>query len=202
MFITAQGPALFQIRDQKKHPRANLIIGSFFDSKDDSTSLAKLKTAFDIVLVTQNKLVPPGFSKLKGEPFLINTPGEFEIKGAEIQGIQNGANVVYIFSLNSIKVAFVSEIKKKELDSSLIGAIEGIDVLFIALQGDGLTPQNVAKIITQVEPKMIIPINFSSSDLKRFFTIVGVDPIQPIPSLDIKPADLSTERLAVRVLSL
>jgi len=200
MFITAQGSSLFQIQDQKKQPKANLIIGSFSDSKNDSISLAKLKTAFDIILVTQNKLVSPGFLELKGKPFLINTPGEFEIKGAEIKGIQDEENIIYIFSLNSIKAAFVSEIRKEELNSGLIGAIAGIDILFITLQGNGATPQNVSKVIAQVEPKMIIPMNFSSSDLEKFFTIVGVDPIEPIPSLDVKPVDLSTEKLVVKIL--
>jgi hypothetical protein len=200
MFITVQGPTLFQIQDQKKQPKANLAIGSFSDPKNDFIALTKLKAAFDIILVTQNKLVPPGFPKLKGKPFLINTPGEFEIKGAEIKGIQDETNIIYVFSLNSIRAAFVSEIKKKELSSGLIGAIEGIDILFITLRGDEITPQYVAKIISQVEPKMVIPMNFSSSDLKEFFTIVGVDPIEPIPNLDIKSVDLLTEKLEVRIL--
>jgi hypothetical protein len=47
---------------------------------------------------------------------------------------------------------------------------------------------------------MIIPMNFSPSDLKEFFTIVGVDPIEPISNLDIKSADLLTEKLEVRIL--
>jgi L-ascorbate metabolism protein UlaG (beta-lactamase superfamily) len=69
---------------------------------------------------------------------------------------------------------------------------------------DGKT---AAKIISQIEPKITIPMHYALPKLKikldgvdKFFKSVGIKPPQAIPKLSIKKKDLSEEEAKIIVL--
>src|SRR5476649_1258318 len=72
------------------------------------------------------------------EPFVINGPGDYEIKEIFIKGVMSGAeiagkkyiNTIYVFSVDGINIVFLGALGEGELSKETREAIDGPDILF------------------------------------------------------------------------
>ncbi len=110
---------------------------------------SKLKTArfgADIALVSVNHPDYNGVENLSfgdKEPFVINGPGEYEIKNIFIKGIPSESmvggerrlNTIYTLLIDKINVCFLGAISSKDLKAESREALEGIDILFVPIGG-------------------------------------------------------------------
>ncbi len=106
---------------------------------------------------------------------IINTPGEYEVGSFSIRGIaaqkysdyelKNQA-IIYTIETNDAKVAVLGDIKPNLTDDEL-ESIGLVDILLLPVGGGGYTlyAKEAAKIVRQIEPKIIIPTTYKS-DIK------------------------------------
>ncbi|MDP3970965.1 MAG: MBL fold metallo-hydrolase [bacterium] len=174
------------------------------DPYSDSSGLIMPKSKADIILVsdTQNALAN-NVKRLSGDSFLITGPGEYEVKHSFVYGIP-AKNTIYLIEDEDIKIAFLglldSDLKDKHLES-----IEGADILLLPV--GTLTKEQRTILISQVEPKVIIPylykqpkVKQSLEPLETFLKEMGIKDTEPIDKYSIKKQNLPQEETIVTIL--
>ena len=107
---------------------------------------------------------------------VIDGPGEYEVRGYSIKGIAiNGYqdmgkqcknNNIYIVEVDDVKIAIMGNIEPNLTDEQLEN-IGLVDVLILPVGGGGYTlyGKEAAKIVKQIEPKVVIPTHYAGSGL-------------------------------------
>jgi L-ascorbate metabolism protein UlaG (beta-lactamase superfamily) len=181
---------------------------------------SKLKQArfgADIALVSANHpdlngvdLVSHGDKK----PFVINGPGEYEIKGVFIKGLPSTTsygkaqliNSIYTVSLENMNMCFLGVLDSDKLPNETIEELDEIDVLFVPIGGEGvLAPAAAYKLAVSLEPKIIIPTHYGDvggkDALKVFLKEAGESP-KAEEKLTLKKKDLEGKEADIIVLAL
>ena len=166
----------------------------------------------DIAFVTTNHPDYNGIEQLShGEraPFVINGPGDYEVKEIFIKGVLSEAivdnkkyiNTIYLFSLDNIEIAFLGALGDGELSKDLREAINSPDILFVPIGGgEMLDAKNAAKLASSLEPKMIIPMDYDEAALKAFLKELGEEKAEVTEKLSLKKKDLEGKEGEVVVL--
>ena len=94
-------------------------------------------------------------------------PGEYELKGVEIEGFPAGVqgktlHTIYQVTWEDMRLVFLGNISKLP-EGGFMKEITEPDVLFIPAGGDGLTPADAAKLTKQLEPSVVIPIAYKNA---------------------------------------
>ncbi|MBX4198291.1 MBL fold metallo-hydrolase [Candidatus Parcubacteria bacterium] len=180
---------------------------------------SKLKSArfgADVCLMSLNHPDFNGAEQVSfGEkkPFIVNGPGEYEIKGIFIKGFpsvsnyggEERINTIYIFNFDNINICFLGALNSKDIPNEAKEAIEEVDLLFVPVGGNGvLDPHDAYKLAVQFEPKTIIPMGFDTGDkdsLKVFLKEGGEESLKPVDKLTIKKKDLEGKEGEIITLS-
>jgi len=197
MIITYHGVDFFKVSFGNTTLAVNPISK---DSKVKSTRFGS-----DITLISLNSPEHNGVdvtSRGDKESFVIKGPGEYEVQGVFIKGFlsrsnyggQEKINTIYTVSLEGINLCFLGAIGDAKISAETIEAIDGIDILFVPIGGDGVLDPAVAhKLAVQFEPGIIIPSHYGEvglpNALKTFLKEVGED-VKPVDKLTIKKKDL------------
>lgn len=197
MIITYYGTEFFKIQF------GDTIIGTNPVSKDSVHKSGRFSA--DIALVSNKHKDFSGIENLAfGEktPFVIDGPGEYEIKGVSIRGFLSKAdyeggytlNTVYLISLEDMKLCHLGALAEGELGSDLKEQLEGIDILFVPVGGKGLlSPERAYKLCVELEPKIIIPMYYGGDGekaLKVFLKEGGAEGVKALDKLTIKKKEL------------
>ncbi|MEA3398990.1 MAG: MBL fold metallo-hydrolase [Patescibacteria group bacterium] len=169
-------------------------------SKDSSFS-AKSKFGSNLAMSTTNHPNFNGFEMVsygENKPFVIDGPGDYEVKDIFIKGTETKTviekkeyiNTVYSFNLEGISVCMLGAVSSESISNSFINKIEEPDILFVSLNGL-LTPSEAYKIGVRLNAKLIIPMDYDSKSIKTFLKEGGKDDLKPIDKLTIKAKDLS-----------
>ncbi|MFH1661519.1 MAG: MBL fold metallo-hydrolase, partial [Candidatus Falkowbacteria bacterium] len=145
--------------------------------------------------------------------------GEYEIKGVSIEGVESfhdeksgserGKNVIYRIDIDNISVAHLGDLGHT-LDSKQLEKLEGTDILLIPVGGKGYTvdAKKAVEVITQVEPRIVIPMHYKLKDSKidldsvdKFVKELGIQPTHE-EKLKISKKDLPAEDMELVVLSM
>ncbi|MCX6740917.1 MAG: MBL fold metallo-hydrolase, partial [Candidatus Parcubacteria bacterium] len=122
------------------------------------------------------------------EGFVIDSPGEYEIKDVFVLGIQTKSDhLIYQIELEDIKIGYLGEINQSLTDSDL-EKIDNIDVLIVPVGGkkNTLSSEAAAEIIREIEPKIVIPSCYQVPGLKA-----QLDPIEKfLKEMGVKRADV------------
>jgi L-ascorbate metabolism protein UlaG (beta-lactamase superfamily) len=206
--ITWAGQSCFQISvSNSKDHEANIVIDPF----DEKIGLKVPNFSADILLVTHDHYDHNNIKAIKGDPFLIKGPGEYEIKGVFIRGIpsshddsegkERGQNTIYAIEAEEIKFCHLGDLGQKQLTDEQLELIDGVDVLMIPVGGTfTISFSEAQKIISQIEPKIIIPMHYALPKLKidlddvgKFLKTMGKNSIVPQDKFTIKQKDLPKE---------
>jgi hypothetical protein len=205
MIITYFGKQFFKIG------QGDMVLAFNPVSKSSKTGISAHFGA-DIALVTTNYPDYNGVEQLShGEraPFVINGPGDYEIKEIFIKGVLSGVeiagkkhiNTIYSFSVDGINIVFLGALGEGELSKETREAIDGPDILFIPVGGNGLLDaKSSAKLASSLESKMIIPMDYDEKTLKAFLKEMGEDKAEVMDKLTIKRKDLEGKEGEVVVL--
>lgn len=198
MIITYHGADFFKVSFGNTTIAVNPISK---DSKIKST-----KFGSDITLVSLNSPEHNGVditSRGDKESFVIKGPGEYEVSEVFIKGFLSKSNyggnerinTIYTVSLEGINLCFLGALSDTNLSNETKELIDGIDILFVPIGGDGvLEPATAHKLAVQFEPNIIIPSHYGevgiNNALKLFLKEAGEESIKPIDKLTIKKKDL------------
>ena len=145
----------------------------------DKVGLPFPKVSADIVLLTHDHLDHNNVEAVSGEPFVIRSPGEYEISDIKVWGYptfhdkkggaERGKNTIYVFEAEKLTVCHLGDLGHL-LDEKTAEEISGSDILLIPTGGVyTLDHEEAAKAAAQLEPKIIIPMHFKVSGMKEGF---------------------------------
>jgi L-ascorbate metabolism protein UlaG (beta-lactamase superfamily) len=222
MQIFWKGQSCFQIiAAPEKNNQVKIVIDPF----SESAGLRLPKLEADILLITHGhedhnniKGVDPSAGSGQG-PFLIQGPGEYEVKGVYIKGIPSfhdekegrdqGENTIYIIEVEDLKICHLGDLGQKELTEEQVEGIGEIDILMMPVGGVyTISSKEALKVMSQIEPKITIPMHYALPKLKyklegvdKFLKILGIKSVAPEEKLTIKKKDISLEEVRVVVLN-
>lgn len=205
MIITYNGLQFFKVQQGE-------MVLAFNPVSKSSKSGISAHFGADIALVTTNHRDYNGVEQLShGErsPFVLNSPGDYEIKEIFIKGVMSEANIggkkyintIYLFSLDNISIVFLGALSDGELSKEAREAINSPDILFIPIGGKGMLDAKAgAKLAATLEPKLVIPMDYDDASLKAFLKEMGEEKAEVVEKLTLKQKDLDNKEGEVVVL--
>lgn len=196
MDITWLGHASFRIKGK----RATLVTDPY-DS--GMIGLKFPKTEADIVTVSHDHKdhnAAGAVAALSADgPFVVDGPGEYEIKGVTIfgihtwhddkQGAERGPNTVYTIVMDGLHLCHLGDLGHKPTEEQL-GQIGDVDILFIPVGGVyTIDAARGAEVVSVIEPKVVIPMHYkvptlaqatfaSLASVEDFIKEIGAEPIR------------------------
>jgi len=213
MNIQYYGHSCFKITT-KPAGRATEDIVIFIDPFDKETGLRPPQGQADLVLVSHEHHDHNNVAALKGDPIVINTAGEYSVKGVNIVGLESfhdnnegqekGKINIFILETEGFKICHLGDLGC-ELSAKQLEEIDGVDILFIPVGGKyTLDGKKAAEVARKIEPAIIIPMHYKIAgstmditDEKDFCDTIGMCPKESIAKLTLKKKDLEEKKLDV-----
>ena len=176
------------------------------------SGLTPPRGAADILILAQkNKSLYSAVSGISGEHFDAFDPGEYDIKGVTITGIplkqEDKYITVFLIESEDMRLLNLTHIKDWNMKEDEVEALGEIDILILPVGGNTvLSASAAAKIVNEIEPKVVIPSHYKMKEL-----ILDLDPVEkfikemggknePMEKLTVKKKDLVEEGTKVVVL--
>lgn len=209
MHISWHGQSCFKIQGK------DVILVT--DPPNKKVGINSPRTKADVVTISHNHLSHNNLEKIKEKPKIINTPGEYNIKGINIYGILSfhdkhegaklGSNNIFVIEMDKIKICHLGDLGHK-LSNTQIEMVDGVDILMIPVgEANLISIKEVVEIINAIEPKIIIPMHYSVEGLKnklsplsKFSKEMSLKSKKAIPKLVIKHKDLPTTESEIIIL--
>lgn len=202
------------IRIEATHNQQDVSLVTDPFENEGSVRFPRALTPDLLVLSHQNRKRFHG-EGVQGSPFVISDPGEYEVKGLFVHGIQDpnidaGTDqrpVLYRMVVESMSIGFLGQIHRKLTDHE-IEELGDIDMLLLPVGGgDVLNSKLASETIALVEPRVVVPLYHDIPGLKaplehvdQFCKALGVCKRQDSNKLKISKKDLPAEDLLVAVL--
>ncbi len=148
------------------------------DPYDNQTGLRFPRTLEGhLVLVSHDESDANNISAVTGHPSVINMPGEFEIRGVFVFGISTPLkrgkdHIIFRIEIEGMNIAHLGALDRDLTDEEL-KRLSNIDILMIPVGGAGvLLPSHAAEVISQIEPRVVIPMTHHLPNLKTKYETV------------------------------
>jgi L-ascorbate metabolism protein UlaG (beta-lactamase superfamily) len=177
MTITYHGHSCFRLKGKK----GTLVTDPF----DDYIGFRLANLSADVVTVSHDHKDHNQAARVKGtsrraQPFVIDHPGEYEVGGISVfgvqtfhdklQGAERGINVVFTTLIDQVRVCHLGDLGHL-LDEDTQTQIGMVDVLLVPVGGvASLNAEEATKVIHMLEPSIVIPMHYktASHDPKVF----------------------------------
>ncbi|MDD2758038.1 MAG: MBL fold metallo-hydrolase [Patescibacteria group bacterium] len=142
-------------------------------------------------------------------PFVIDTPGECEVKDTMIYAMPGPDDtVVFKIGSESLNIVHLGRLNKK-MNTETIAKLGSPDILFIPVGGEKnktLSAEDAAATVTALEPRIVIPIAFQcdtdpkADPVSDFIKTLGLKPEATDKKFIIKKKDLPQEETKLMIL--
>jgi L-ascorbate metabolism protein UlaG (beta-lactamase superfamily) len=166
------------------------------------------RTEADVVTVSHGHSDHSATDAVRGQFVCFDTPGEYEIKNAEIVGTasvhdakngeERGQNTIFSYDVDGINICHLGDLGSP-LTSAQLEKIDGVDILMIPVGGKvTIDSKAAAKVISEIEPKIVIPMHFRAGkmtdldSLDTFLKEIGKTP-KVTDRLKVQKKDLPEE---------
>lgn len=184
------------------------VVTDPYDSKE--AGYKPVRTTADVVTVSHSHFDHSYVSAVSGEPMIFDSSGEYEIKDSSFEGIkgehggseenEKAGNTIFVFEIDDLKFCHLGD-QGTELSAEQLEKIDGIDIVFVPVGGTfTIDSEGASKVISQIEPKIVIPMHYGTKDgkikldgVQKFMHEMGVSDISPLPRLKIFKKDLPEE---------
>lgn len=151
----------------------------------------------DVAIKTHDHEDHSNLKAVTGNPVEIIGPGEYEVKGVSINGVQvfhdkkegaeRGKNTIYNIQIDGLNVVHLGDLGHL-LTEAQIQALGITDILLVPVGGTyTIDAKDAAEVVSQLEPKIIIPMHYGYPGLK--FPLMGVDNfLKEMGTENIEPA--------------
>ncbi|MCX6724278.1 MAG: MBL fold metallo-hydrolase [Candidatus Staskawiczbacteria bacterium] len=210
------GQSCFQISvSNSKDHSADIVV----DPYDEATGPKLPNLSADILLVTHQHHDHNNVNDVKGSPFLIQGPGEYEVKGVFVQGIpsfhddkegkERGQNTIYVFEAEEMRFCHMGDFGQKQLTDEQLEKIDKVDILMIPVGGEyTIDSSSAQKIISQIEPKVVIPMHYAIpkvkaklDDVSKFLKTMGKPSVVPQDKFIAKASTMPKDGMEIVVLT-
>jgi L-ascorbate metabolism protein UlaG (beta-lactamase superfamily) len=149
-----------------------------------------------------------------GHPFIVADPGEYEVKGMFVNGIQDRnadegllRPVIYRFVSEGMSVAFLGSLKR-QLSTLELEGLQNIDILLLPVGGgERMDAKTASAVISEIEPRIVVPLYYDIPGIKEklatvdaFCKQLGSCQRENANRLKIAKKDLPADNILVSVL--
>lgn len=128
--------------------------------------------------------------------------GEYEISGVEIEGLDDG---IFLVRTEDVFLLYLDRLNRA-MTSAEQEAVNMADILFVPVGGNAtdvddlvvLTPEQSVKVINEIDPRIVIPMYYSS--VEPFRAAEG-KPLEMLKELKVTKTTLPVEERQVVVLT-
>lgn len=213
MQISWLGHSCFKIDAKANGENVTIIIDPF----DDSIGFGLPRLKADIVLSTHDHFDHNNIAAIKGEPFVVSGPGEFEVKKIVIygiptfhdasQGTERGPNTCFRLDAEDLKVVHLGDLGHT-LSEEQLEYLEGADILLVPVGGQyTIDAAKASEVVAAIEPRIVIPMHYKTPGLKveidpvdGFLKEMGAKKAEELEKLKISKRELLTEDTKVVLL--
>lgn len=203
MIITWYGQSCFKVQS------GELVLA--IDPFSKEIGLTPPRFRADMVLVTHPHFDHANHESLTGDPFLISGPGEFEVQGIYVAGIETyhdqsqgqerGLNTIYRIQTEDVKILHLGDFGESMMRNETLEEVGDVDILLVPVGGKyTLDGETAAKVVKQIEPRFVVPVHYKIPGLKvglesveQFLKEMGATKIQPQEKLVLKKKDIGEE---------
>lgn len=212
MEITWYGHSCFRITERN----LATVVTDPYDSR--AVGYAALKLKADIVTVSHASPGHNFLAAVRADTYRITGPGEFEIGGVFITGVQTNGhtkkdqdeprNTLYLIEYNGVNVLHLGSLNRVPTQPE----VEALGPVHVALVpvggGGGLTAAKAAEVISLLEPNIVIPMHYMAPEslikldpLSKFLKEMGLTGVETQPSLKVTSVSSLPEETQVVVLA-
>lgn len=176
----------------------------------------------DIVTVSHSHEDHSDVQSVKGDPFVIDWPGEFEKLGVRItgfstfhddeKGAKRGPNTMYKIEAEQISILHCGDLGHI-LEEELVEEIGDVDIIMIPTGGlYTIDAKQASKVVKEVDPAIIIPMHYNhdSLDQKTFGELEPVKTFieelgngaETVDTISVKQSDIDHEETRLIVFNL
>jgi len=211
MEITWYGHSCFRITERGQ----TAVVCDPYDSQ--YTGYPSLKLKADIVTVSHESPSHSYVKAVKGEPYIINGPGEYEIGGVFITGLrtdhhknrENGqpVNTLYLIDFGGINIVHLGDMLQVPSQAE-VESLGPVHIALVPVGGTGsLSAAKASEAISLFEPNIVIPMHYQTTgtNLKldpigKFLKEMGLSEVETMPSLKVTSVAALPEETQVIVL--
>lgn len=157
------GHSCFKLKGKKVS-----VVCDPYDEKIGIKPAKKLEA--DIVTVSHQHYDHNNIKIVGGSPFIIDGPGEFEIKEVSIfgipsfhdkkQGQERGKNTIFLIEMEGVRICHLGDLGHL-LSEEELEQLDGVDVLLIPVGGIyTISSKEAVELISEIEPKIVIPMHY------------------------------------------
>ncbi len=181
MEITWLGHGCFRIRAKE----ATVVT----DPCDKNSGYSLGRPTADLITVSHEDPSHSAVSAVAGDPRVLSGPGEYEISGASVVGVTtwrgkdktDGRNIAFVIELEDLRIGHLGGIGHVPT-SDQVEEMGNIDILLVPVGGGGaIDAPPAAETVSLLEPKLVIPMHFSTDvdkhnldPVDRFLKEMGV----------------------------
>jgi L-ascorbate metabolism protein UlaG (beta-lactamase superfamily) len=214
MHITYLGHSCFKIQDKTGSEAVTIITDPF----NKEVGLPVPHCEADIVTVSHNHSDHNNIGAVRGKPSVLDTAGEYDIKGVSIigtdsyhdekQGQNKGKNIIFRIIMDEISIVHLGDLGHI-LDAKQLEKLQGTDILLVPVGGKyTLDAERAAEVVSQIEPRIVIPMHYKSGSsrmdvdgVEKFIKEIGL-PARNEEKLKINKKDLPQEDMELVILGI
>ena len=176
-----------------------------------------LKLKADIVTISHNSKSHKNLKAVKGDPYVISGPGEYEIGGVFITGLRTDKrkksdqemtiNTLYLIDYFGVTIVHLGDMMQVPTQTQ----VESLGPVHVALVpvggGGGLNATKASEVISLFEPNVVIPMHYATSASKadldpigKFLKVMGLSSVEILPNLKVSKPDSLPEETQITVL--
>jgi len=163
-----------------------------------------------IVTVSHDHPDHNAIQAVKGNPFVISGPGEYEVEGIFVIGVstahdakggqEQGRNTAYLIEFEDLTICHLGDLGQV-LNQEQIEQLNSVDVLLVPVGGrTALSGAKAAEVVGLLEPSIVIPMQYKIPGLaapldgaSRFLKEMAVEAPEKIETLNITKSQLTEE---------
>jgi L-ascorbate metabolism protein UlaG (beta-lactamase superfamily) len=208
MEITWYGLSCFRLTERGM----TTVVTDPYDPKVVGLGTTRLRG--DIVTVSHDAPGHNYVSAVKGVTRTLTGPGEFEIGGVFITGVQTNGhtkrnpdelrNTLYVFDYDGVTVAHLGDLSRVPSQTE----VEALGTVHVALVpvggGSGLNAAKAAEVVALLEPGIVIPMHYAFpgsalklAPLSKFLKEMGLADMEAQASLKVSRSTVPDETRVV-----
>ena len=206
MEITWYGLSCFRVTERGQ-------ITTVTDPFSDDIGIPAPKLKSDVVTVSHDVPGHNFVEAVKGDPYILRGPGEYEVGGVFVTGFPmhdaDGLrrNVAYLFDYDKLTVLHLGDLARVP-EQSEVEELGQVNVLLIPVGGGmGLKAAEAAEVVGLIEPYFVVPMHYAQPGVRlefdpvdKFLKAMGVSKAQELDTLKVSAAD-TPEQPQVIILS-
>ncbi|MEM6282711.1 MAG: MBL fold metallo-hydrolase [Chloroflexota bacterium] len=162
-------------------------------------------TKTDVVTMSHDAPGHSSMDLIKGDPYILRTPGEYEIGGTFITGIAlhyvdaavERYNVGYLINYDGLTVFHAGDLGFVP-EQSVVEGLGEVNVLLLPVGGgNSLSAGQASDVVALIEPAYIVPMHYAIpglnsdlEDVEKFLKVMGVSNVQQEDTLKVSSSNL------------